>query len=305
LLAQVCRLFPIASTTEDTSPRTLADSLYLSGGEFSTGLAAQQVSGELGVFRLAAGNTQKRFQALLLSGYWMDAAFVAERVLTLDELKGFCGSKLAGSARCQGPNAGRKRLSGGAARLEITTARAQNSGTISVTCSPGGSCRANRFREARRTILPHAWRPSTNCLPPPVKYTTLLCRRDTRPGLLRRRHYHPAIRPGNCRNRSGTGLVFSRRQFPRKASPSEVGQPGCPPICLAASAEEIERGARHAAVPELRWPLSLHRGALAAQGGRLMRTPKCPRSRKRSRPESWFEAAKRIQRSTGTRARPT
>jgi hypothetical protein len=45
------------------------------------------VLGELGVLRLARNQYAESLDALLRSGFWGDAAYVAERVLTLDELK--------------------------------------------------------------------------------------------------------------------------------------------------------------------------------------------------------------------------
>ena len=49
--------------------------------------AERQVLGELGVLRLARREYVQALDALLNAGFWMDAAYVAERVLTTDELK--------------------------------------------------------------------------------------------------------------------------------------------------------------------------------------------------------------------------
>jgi hypothetical protein len=49
----------------------------------------RQAFGELGVLRLARREYTEALDALLRSGYWMDAAYVAERVLTTDELKNY------------------------------------------------------------------------------------------------------------------------------------------------------------------------------------------------------------------------
>ncbi len=51
--------------------------------------AAHRVLGELGVLRLARREYTEALDALLRSGYWTDAAYVAERVLTADELKAY------------------------------------------------------------------------------------------------------------------------------------------------------------------------------------------------------------------------
>ena len=49
--------------------------------------ARDQVLGELGALRLARREYAEALDALLRSGFWMDAAYVAERVLTLEELR--------------------------------------------------------------------------------------------------------------------------------------------------------------------------------------------------------------------------
>lgn len=54
--------------------------------------AGQQVLAELGVLRLARREYAQALDALLNAGFWMDAAYVAERVLTADELKGYVDS---------------------------------------------------------------------------------------------------------------------------------------------------------------------------------------------------------------------
>ncbi|HEV2328037.1 MAG TPA: hypothetical protein VGY56_04520 [Verrucomicrobiae bacterium] len=51
--------------------------------------ATNQVLGELGVFRLSQRDYVEALDALLRSGFWMDAAYVAERILTVDELKAY------------------------------------------------------------------------------------------------------------------------------------------------------------------------------------------------------------------------
>jgi tetratricopeptide (TPR) repeat protein len=55
-------------------------------GEWRT-TSGERIQGELGVLYLARRQYAEALHALLPSGYWQDAAYVAERVLTLDELK--------------------------------------------------------------------------------------------------------------------------------------------------------------------------------------------------------------------------
>ena len=91
LLAKVANLFPIESE-ETQQAGKLKDSLYVELRRYSeTGEidAAHRVLGELGVLRLARREYTEALDALLRSGYWTDAAYVAERVLTANELKAY------------------------------------------------------------------------------------------------------------------------------------------------------------------------------------------------------------------------
>lgn len=73
------------------APATLADNLSVTGCDyFSFDLdAPSEVLGELGVLHLARREFAESLDALLRAGFWMDAAYVAERVLTADELKAY------------------------------------------------------------------------------------------------------------------------------------------------------------------------------------------------------------------------
>ncbi|MDB5328939.1 MAG: hypothetical protein JWP03_90 [Phycisphaerales bacterium] len=51
----------------------------------------RRIEAELGVLQLARGQYVESMGLLLKSGWWLDAAYVAERVLTVDELVGYVG----------------------------------------------------------------------------------------------------------------------------------------------------------------------------------------------------------------------
>jgi hypothetical protein len=88
LLAKVSQSFPL-NASGTNAPACLADNLFVSRTPTygrPCGVGAQ-VLGELGVLRLARNQYAESLDALLRSGFWGDAAYVAERVLTLDELK--------------------------------------------------------------------------------------------------------------------------------------------------------------------------------------------------------------------------
>ncbi|NOS70539.1 MAG: LysM peptidoglycan-binding domain-containing protein [Verrucomicrobia bacterium] len=85
LLAKLSRAFPVEDIGTN-SPTTFAENLstYIGIENIPIG---RQVLGELGALRLARREYSESLDALLRSGYWQDTAYVAERVMTLDELK--------------------------------------------------------------------------------------------------------------------------------------------------------------------------------------------------------------------------
>lgn len=92
LLAGVVKQLPIAASNALTNSTEFADSLHaFCGGEtyFDEHSARVQVLGELGVLQLSRGEFEPALDALLRSDFWEDAAYVAERVLTTDQLKSY------------------------------------------------------------------------------------------------------------------------------------------------------------------------------------------------------------------------
>lgn len=89
LLAKVTARWPLAEDAPADPPAQLADSLGAAFENNHSGQpsAAQQVRAELGVLRLQRHEFTPALDALLRADYWADAAYVAERVLTTDELK--------------------------------------------------------------------------------------------------------------------------------------------------------------------------------------------------------------------------
>jgi hypothetical protein len=71
--------------------------------QYSRG-AASMLQGELGALRLARREYTEALEALLNGGFWPDAAYVAERVLTVEELKQFVDrGRGRGAAVTKGP----------------------------------------------------------------------------------------------------------------------------------------------------------------------------------------------------------
>ncbi len=119
LLAALCHSFPMASPAASrqraaavqeeirqrqynlplespvtNAPAGLTDNLTVNGFSYWTQNidAPSQMLGELGVLHLARREYTEALEALLRAGFWMDAAYVAERVLTVDELKTYVDS---------------------------------------------------------------------------------------------------------------------------------------------------------------------------------------------------------------------
>jgi hypothetical protein len=91
LLARLSAQFPIIHEGTNAPSATERKDTLTAWGDCSCWRtsAERQVHGELGVLRLARGEYVQALDQLLNAGFWMDAAYVAERVLTLDELKNY------------------------------------------------------------------------------------------------------------------------------------------------------------------------------------------------------------------------
>ncbi|HEY1173051.1 MAG TPA: hypothetical protein VGH19_16910 [Verrucomicrobiae bacterium] len=91
ILAGLAREFPVQPMPdhEDAVSSNLLDRL-VTGENYAYGETSpsrQSLLGELGVLHLQRRDFVTSLDCLLKGGYWMDAAYVAERVLTLEELK--------------------------------------------------------------------------------------------------------------------------------------------------------------------------------------------------------------------------
>ena len=94
LLTQVVEHFPITQGTDDMSITSASINSPVRNRNGLVNRSAllnqsDQPKGELGLMLLHRGEFIKAMDTLLRSGHWMDAAYVAERVLTLDELKDY------------------------------------------------------------------------------------------------------------------------------------------------------------------------------------------------------------------------
>jgi tetratricopeptide (TPR) repeat protein len=88
LLAKVSHSFPL-EVSNTNAAASMAANLFVrfSGTRQEPHSVGVQVLGELGVLHLNRRQYAESLDALLRAGFWGDAAYVAERVMTLDELK--------------------------------------------------------------------------------------------------------------------------------------------------------------------------------------------------------------------------
>jgi tetratricopeptide (TPR) repeat protein len=92
MLERVAALFPLNSQhPRDEVPRDLKDSLTVSQGDYywSDSNAPRHIRGELGVFHFSRGQYAQALDDFLRADFWEDAAYVAERILSVDELKSY------------------------------------------------------------------------------------------------------------------------------------------------------------------------------------------------------------------------
>ena len=92
LLARLSTKFPAASSGTN-APAALEDDLVIPGSSYASEdediPAANEVRAEMGMVRLGRREYVESLDTLLRSGYWRDAAYVAERVLAVEELKSY------------------------------------------------------------------------------------------------------------------------------------------------------------------------------------------------------------------------
>jgi hypothetical protein len=87
-LARVAELFPVEHPDPDNpANRSFADDLSVTDRGRTP--ASRYIRGELGALQLSHGDYTPALDSLLRGGFWLDGAYVAERVLSVDELKGY------------------------------------------------------------------------------------------------------------------------------------------------------------------------------------------------------------------------
>jgi photosystem II stability/assembly factor-like uncharacterized protein/tetratricopeptide (TPR) repeat protein len=88
--AMLAKVFELVESKDDSVSNQLEDGLSVKCEDSQNFIdVSNQVLGELGVVHLSERDYVESLDALLRSGFWMDAAYVAERILTVDELKAY------------------------------------------------------------------------------------------------------------------------------------------------------------------------------------------------------------------------
>jgi hypothetical protein len=104
-LTKVRRLFPLEISATPLTPRSpFTDSLYADSEREWNPSPGEQILGELGAVQLARRHYEEALDCLLRAGYWRDASYVAERVLTIDELRAYVDRHWPEPEKVQGPS---------------------------------------------------------------------------------------------------------------------------------------------------------------------------------------------------------
>ncbi len=293
LLASVARLFPVeppmSSRTNAPSKSRLIDNLYVNAGQFldyQTVSVAEQTRAETGLFQLSRRQYTEALDALLHSSpdYWMDAAYVAERVLKLDELQVYVDRHWPAVAT-QAKLKTQDRDTGSPARDTTTSER--------IRYLLGRRlARLHRFDEARvyfpENLLPvydqlaAGWRDSRKTDSPMAgragnllqaaqvtrQYGLELIGTEVEPDW--------RIHEGNFQE----GVTVAARE--RMQSSNH----------LAAATEEIERAHSHGVEPDVRWHYRQQAAVLAWEAGQLLRDAPGSGQSPMERAAALFAAAK-------------
>jgi tetratricopeptide (TPR) repeat protein len=86
LLGRAHGLLPDRPENEESPHDTLADNVFISDRNIDP---RQHILGEMGVLRMTRREYTEALDCFLHGGFWADAAYVAERVLTTEELKAY------------------------------------------------------------------------------------------------------------------------------------------------------------------------------------------------------------------------
>ena len=209
LLTSVAREFPIEPPSTNRIASAQFKDLLFMAADYSYPAqipAERQVLGELGALHLARREYVQALDALLNAGFWMDAAYVAERVLTADELKTyvdrFWPPVPPEQAAEEHEKYGESSISPVLLRTQIRYLLARR------------LLRTERSEEARE-YFPREWVSQYLALVQFLRtgWDESLAGRPARQGTVSGGHYHAHQRHGVGRHRSRAGLARAWRQL--------------------------------------------------------------------------------------------
>jgi hypothetical protein len=258
LLVKLTRVFPLIEPT-NAANIALFENLYVPGGETSEMSIGRQALGELGVLRLHRREYGQALDALLRAGFWIDAAYVAERVLTVDELKHYVDSNwpevLKDEDEDQHLPKGMK-LSTQSKDIRYLLARRLTRLGHSI---------------AAREYVPEEWLAKFDEL----MLHLAIAQDESRPKEERATNYWRAawIVKTNGMELIGTEVQpdFTVWSGGFEDGPSmEERSTNAPLTITGASADELKRGAEHNVDPDYRFHYRWHAAALALEGAKLL-----------------------------------
>jgi len=96
ILKKLVTRLPILDKASST-PRTLEENLVVYHYDYRESSAGKLILADLGVVQLARNQFVESLDAFMKAGFWSDVAYVAERIVTLDELQRYVDEKYSAS----------------------------------------------------------------------------------------------------------------------------------------------------------------------------------------------------------------
>ena len=271
LFAALCQQFPVER--RDNQPLVnvqLVDNLFVKIAAYENISVAAELHGELAVFQVARRQYAEALAALLESGYWMDAAYVAERVLTLDELKAFVDRNYPPAPPSHEPVPRADVIPEPVGLAALAPEQRDNAGN------------QIRYLLGRRLVRAGRWSEARGYYPPewlgPFDQLSSVMRVAKTPAMARDKRAMAYLAAAKLTRQNGLELLGTEVEpdWRIHAGDFEEGVSIASRVSLqnsnrlAATSEELERARKHAPLPEQRWHYRYTAAALAWEAAELM-----------------------------------
>jgi hypothetical protein len=258
LLAKLTRVFPLLEPT-NSAKATLPENLYVPDGAEGQLTIGRQALGELGVVRLHRKEFTQALDALLRAGFWADAAYVAERVLTPEELQDYVDGNWPAVLKDPDEDAylpQEMKLSVQSENIRYLLARRLTRAGHST---------------AARPYVPEPWLARFDEL----MLHLAIAQDESRPGDERATNYWRAawIVRTNGMELIGTEVQpdYTIRGGDYECGPDLSDRATNAPLAVTgATTEELQRGEKHGVDPDNRFHYRWHAAALALEGAKLL-----------------------------------